>query len=441
MSWSEDWNLQGYSRVAHGSCAHPKQKGSFVAILAKGQAWILATFVCLGAATEPAAGGPSLVFDPATGNIISQDRAGMPWYPASLTKLMTAYLTFQALREKRLTLEQKIPVSWLAARQPPSKIGVQAGGSVSVDFALQALLVHSANDIAVALAEAVGGNLPTFIVQMNKAASELGMSGTRFLNPNGLHDPHHYSTARDMALLASAVHARFPEYRRYFSQDYMQVGKRKLRNRNALLRQMPEADGMKTGYICASGFNLVASASIEGRRLMAVVLGASNGRTRADWAQNLLMSGAAISAGSRRVREISNLLPSEGVPPDLSEEICGGGRGLELKPATALKGHGVSLGRFEERQEALKALRIWSDSGDAYTDGASKSLVQLPSSGHRAIVWNLEEGEAQSFCEFLKERSVACEVLSPRALEDIARQAKMAAAAKKAVKKRKKKKN
>src|SRR5262245_17532278 len=173
----------------------------------------------------------------------------MPWHPASLTKLMTAYLTFKALGEGRLKLDQKIKVSWLAAQQPPSKIGIEGGGEVSVDFALQALLVHSANDMAVVLAEAVEGNLPSFVVAMNKTAKILGMSGKRFLNANGLHDPNHVSTARDLALLAKTIFDRYPQYRHYFDQEYMAVGKRKLANTNRLLRMMKEADGMKTGYV------------------------------------------------------------------------------------------------------------------------------------------------------------------------------------------------
>jgi D-alanyl-D-alanine carboxypeptidase len=387
-----------------------------------------------------AAAGPSLVVEQQTGKVISHDRAGMPWHPASLTKLMTGYLTFQALRQGRLKLDQKIAVSSIAAAQPPSKIGIAAGGTVTVDFALQALLVYSANDIAVVLAEAVAGNLPTFIVEMNKAAKRIGMSGTRFLNPHGLHDPNHFSTARDIALLATAVYDEFPQYRHYFDQDHVAVGKRKLLNRNGLLRQMPEADGMKTGYVCAAGFNLVATAAVNGRRVMAVVLGASNGRTRADWAQNLLTTGAAGTASSLTVRDIANIPTTQNEPPDLSADVCGARRGLALKPATALTGFGVSLGPFDKREEGLKTLRIWSDAGDAYMEGAAKGLFRLPKTkGYTAMVWDLDEEEAKSLCDFLKERKAACELMRPDVLKQIARQARLDAKKPKAKKRSKKK--
>lgn len=392
-------------------------------------------------AFNPAAAGPSLLFEADSGKVISQDRAGMPWYPASLTKLMTAYLTFQALREGRLKLDQQISVSSIAALQPPSKIGISAGGSVSVDFALQALLVYSANDIAVVLAEAAGGNLPTFVVQMNKAAKRIGMSGTRFLNPSGLHETNHFSTARDVALLATTIFHEFPEYRHYFEQDHLAVGKRKLWNRNGLLRQMPEADGMKTGFVCAAGFNLVATAMLNGKRMMAVVLGASNGRNRADWAQNLLMTGSASTAGAMTVRDIVNIEPSENQPPDLSNEVCGGRRGLALRPATALKGFGVSLGRFDKRDDALKVLRIWSDAGDAHMEGASKGLLRLPNTpGYTAMVWDLDQDGARSLCYFLKLRKVSCEPMTPETLKQLAEQARLAVKTKSKPRKRSKKK-
>jgi D-alanyl-D-alanine carboxypeptidase len=413
-----------------------------VAFGAKAGAGIAAAFL-LFAFPGQAAAGPSLLIEADGGKVIVEDRAGMPWYPASLTKLMTAYLTFTALREGRLKLDQKIPVSWLAAQQPPSKIGIAGGGQVSVDFALQALLVHSANDMAVVLAEAVGKDLPSFVVAMNKAAKALGMSGSRFLNPHGLHDPNHVSTARDLALLAKIIYEKFPEYRHYFAQDHVAVGKRRLVNTNRLLRQMAEADGMKTGYVCAAGFNLIGSALIGSKKLIAVVLGASSGASRADWAQTLLGLGATRAARSETVSQIANAPPGTEAP-DLTKLICEGGRGLSLTPVAQAKGHGVSLGPFANREEGLKALRLWSDSGDAYLKDASKGLVRPASAKtHRALVWDLDEGEARALCAFVKERSMACEVMTPDRLQVLARQAEAEAKArprKKAKGKRKRKK-
>ena len=347
---------------------------------------------------------------------------------------MTAYLTFKALREGRLKLDQEILISWQAAMQPPSKIGIAPGGKLTVDLALQALLVYSANDIAVALGEAVSGNLASFIVDMNKTAKAFGMTGTRFLNPHGLHDPNHVSTARDMALLALRVLKDFPEHRHYFRQDHVALGKRKLLNRNALLRIMREADGMKTGFVCAAGFNLVATATVNGKHFLAVVLGAANSRSRAQWAQHLLELGASAGGSGVTVAEIANAV-GEQEAPDLSEAVCGGRRGLDLKPATAVGGHGVSLGHFAQREEGLTMLRLWSDAGDAYLDGASKGLFRLgPAKPHTAMVWDLDEGEARSLCAFLKERRAQCEVMKPEQLEKIAEHAR--AEAKRPAKKR-----
>jgi D-alanyl-D-alanine carboxypeptidase len=368
-----------------------------------------------------ASAGPNLVFEPATGAVISQEHAGMAWYPASLTKLMTAYLTFVALREGRLKLDQQIPVSSIAAIQPASKIGISAGGKVSVDFALQALLVHSANDMAVVLAEAAGGDLASFIVEMNKAAKRLGMSGTRFLNPSGLPDANHYSTARDIGLLAAKIQQEFPEHRHYFSQDYVAVGKRRLSNHNALLRLMPEVDGMKTGFVCAAGYNVVVSATIGSKRLLAVVLGAANGQSRTARAKNLLTLAGAAPSARTTVQQIANMPVSEGFPPDLREEVCPPRRGAPVRSARELKGHGVSLGQFERRDEASMALRIWSKAGDMNAPHAVKGLLQLQKTpGYSAMIWNLAPEEAQAFCQFMKERNENCAVMGPAVLKGFA---------------------
>ena len=144
---------------------------------------LLLLFLAIVATSQASASGPSLLFDPATGEVLSQDRAGEPWYPASLTKLMTAYVVFQKIKAGQLTLEQKVPVSELAHSQPPSKIGVPAGKTVGVNFALQALLIHSANDMAYVLAEAASGSIAAFSAEMNAQARKLGMTGSHFVNP------------------------------------------------------------------------------------------------------------------------------------------------------------------------------------------------------------------------------------------------------------------
>ena len=304
----------------------------------------LLVLLLLAAAPFAHAAGPTLLFDPATEDVLSQDRAGEPWYPASLTKLMTAYVVFQKIRAGQLTLEQKIPVSELAHSQPPSKIGVPIGKTVSVDFALQALLVHSANDMAYVLAEAASGNIKAFAAEMNAQAQKLGMTGSHFVNPNGLFDQRHVSTARDIAMLASALLREFPEHTHYYEQDTLAVGKRKLANRNSLLRQMPEADGMKTGFVCSSGFNLVATATKDGQKLAAIIFGANNGKHRADLAEMLLVDGFSRPPSTRpKLSSIQNVQTGAIVPTDMTKQVC------KKKPVAValskdLAGWGISFG-------------------------------------------------------------------------------------------------
>ena len=235
--------------------------------------------------------GPALVFDPHKGTILYQEDMDALWHPASLTKLMTAYLTFEALRDGKLTLKTKIVTSKIANAQAPSKIGLPVGASMRVEFAIKTLLVRSANDVAVMLAEAIAGSEPAFIKRMNETARRLGMRQSRFVNPNGLHDDRQITTARDMGFMARALIKDFPEYAHFFAMPYVKIGRRRLRNYNKLLRTFDGADGMKTGYVCASGYNLVASATRDSRKLVAVALGGRNGSERNARAASLLDHG------------------------------------------------------------------------------------------------------------------------------------------------------
>lgn len=239
----------------------------------------------------PAVAGPALLFDAGNGTVLYAEDQDHQWYPASLTKIMTAYLTFEAIKTGKLTLPSKIPCSEAAHAQPPSKVGLPVGAEMTVDMALQALIVKSANDVAVMLAEAVSGTAPAFVEQMNAAARRLGMTRTQFANPNGLPALEQVTTARDLARLSQAVVRDFPEFTHYWALADMRLGKRRLGTHNRLLKTYDGADGLKTGFICDSGFNVVASASRDGRRLMAVVLGESSGQDRSTRAASLLEHG------------------------------------------------------------------------------------------------------------------------------------------------------
>lgn len=235
--------------------------------------------------------GPALLFDPQRGTILYEEDMDALWHPASLTKMMTAYLVFEAIRDGKFTFKDKVIASPLAHAQAPSKIGLPIGAQMSVELALKTLIVKSANDVAVMLGEKVGGTLPKFIKMMNDAARRIGMERSRFVNPNGLPDDRQVTTARDMGLLARAIILEFPEYDWLFKLGHVKIGKKRLRSHNGLLRSYKGADGMKTGFVCASGYNIVASATRNGRQLVVVVLGGRSGGVRNVRAAELLDHG------------------------------------------------------------------------------------------------------------------------------------------------------
>lgn len=367
--------------------------------------------------------GPTLLFDAATGEVISHDRAGEPWYPASLSKLMTAYVVFKKIKAGNLRLDQKILVSPLAASQQPSKIGILAGGTISVDLALQSLLVYSANDMAYVLAEAAGGTVHNFVQDMNATALKLGLAATHFVNPNGLFDPRQLTSARDMGVLAAVVSSEFPEYRHYFSQSYVAMGKRKLMNHNSLIREMPDADGMKTGFVCNSGYNLVASASRDGRRLIAVVLGAENSQGRSRVARELLNDGFLQSPSVTRPKltQLSDDPLGAIVPADMTSTVCKTKQAPSAVPSHELAGWGISFGNYDTYQMADMALRgrlIGPTGMDAPGDAG---IVRMPNkTGFAAMMWNIDQSTSLALCKDYRAQNALCEVMTPEAFAQIA---------------------
>ncbi|HML14620.1 MAG TPA: serine hydrolase [Xanthobacteraceae bacterium] len=302
----------------------------------KANAWLLGAALAAAAALaqpHPAAAAGSealLLVDAESGKVLFAENATRPWYPASLTKLMTAYVTLHALKDGRVTPDKLLTVSPTAMAQQPSKMGFKVGIKVTVDNALKMMIVKSANDMAVVLAEGVAGSIPAFAAEMNGAAQQLGMTQTHFNNPNGLPDEGQITSARDLAILTRALIREFPDYAVYWHISALKFGKRIIRNHNPLIDRYPGADGMKTGFICASGFNLVATVTRDGRRLIAVVLGAPTSAVRTDKVLELYERGFAgngFSFFTPSLGTVDALSPVNMPPPDLHEEVCGKNRG------------------------------------------------------------------------------------------------------------------
>ena len=215
----------------------------------------------------------AIIVDVKTGKVLHSQNADARRYPASLTKVMTLYLLFEQLDAGKLQLTSRFPVSHYAANRPPSKIGVRAGDSITVQQAIEALVTKSANDAASVIAEALGGSESKFAVMMTRKAKKLGMKNTVFQNPHGLPDTRQYTTARDLAILGQAIQDHFPDYYRFFKTSSFTYKNAVHRNHNRLLGQVEGVDGIKTGYTNASGFNLLTNAKTGNRHIVAVVLG------------------------------------------------------------------------------------------------------------------------------------------------------------------------
>jgi D-alanyl-D-alanine carboxypeptidase len=279
--------------------------------------WLLP--VCVGLAlaghaqadNDPADRYAAIVVDHASGDVLLGENQNNLRHPASLTKMMTVYLAFEAVRAGKVTLDTKLPVSARAAARPPSKLGLRSGMSITLDDAVMALLTKSANDAASVVAEGLAGSEDAFAKQMTEKAGVLGMKRSRFKNASGLPDIDQVTTARDMATLARRLIDDFPEYYPYFSRAEFQYAGRTIRNHNWLLGRYPGTDGLKTGYINASGYNLVASSVRGGRRLVAVVLGGKTARARDRQVMRLLDDGFASVQIARAMPELGTSMASQ----------------------------------------------------------------------------------------------------------------------------------
>jgi D-alanyl-D-alanine carboxypeptidase len=289
----------------------------------------LGSFLAATFTAAPARAESTILIDADSGKVLREQNAAYPWYPASTTKLMTLYVTLKAIRDQRITPDTLLTVSRNAYMQAPTKMGFPIGTQVTVDNALKMLMVKSANDMAVLLAEGVSGSIDKFADLMTLTAQSLGMTESNFVNPNGLPADGQITSARDLAILARSLIRDFPQDSHYWHIPAIQYGKRVVRNYNPLIGRYPGADGMKTGFICASGFNLVATATRDNKHLIAVVLGAPSGAARAVKAAEMLEGGFTSNPLAWLMPShgtVDQLKPIKADPPNLKDEMCGGHR-------------------------------------------------------------------------------------------------------------------
>lgn len=286
--------------------------------------------------------GPVLLLEPASGTVLAAEDPDQAWYPASLTKLMTAYVTFEAVRSGKIAWDGKVPLSENARAQPATRIGLRLGIDLTVEQAIRGLILRSANDFAMGLAELIGGSEEGFAKLQNATAVRLGMTRSHFKNPHGLPDPEQITSARDLAILASALLKDFPDRAEVFSTPIVRIHRQDFHSQNDLLRTLVGADGMKTGFTCGAGYNVVASATREGRRLVAIVLGAVTRQARSQRAAELLEQGFAHIEGKTALTTVA--LNDLAFKPELPGQVhdmaretragqCGNGR--RRSPAVA----------------------------------------------------------------------------------------------------------
>lgn len=275
------------------------------------------------ASLAPARANPMLLVDMDSFEVLYAQEAGQPWHPASLTKMMTAYVAFEEISKGSVTLDTPVTLSKHAVNEAPSRSGLPSGSTLTLKDALYVMIVKSANDVAMGIAETIGGTEAGFVAKMNDVAQRMGLTASHFTNPNGLHDPAQVTSARDLAILSLYIRQNFPQYMPIFGTNTVRLGKAQFESNNELLEKFAGTNGMKTGYVCASGLNMVATVQRGGKNMLAVVLGGSSARERNERAAELLLkgfSGAARPSGQTILSLANN--PSA-QPTDMRPLICG----------------------------------------------------------------------------------------------------------------------
>ena len=361
----------------------------------------------------PVQAGPYVVVDAVSGETLLERNAGAFWYPASLTKMMTMYIVFEELKAGRLTLSTPVPFSEHARAQPPSKLGVGPGQAITVEQALQSLVARSANDTATALGERISGSTPAFAQRMTETAARLGMNGTQFRNASGWPDPNQITTARDMAVLAMVLVKQFPEYYGYFHTQEFMFGKARIGPGMKFLDlYAPYADGLKTGFICASGFNIVGSAVRDGRRLIAVAFGFRRADLRDEFTVRLLDEAYALKTGGNRPKIWQVRNGTGGPAVVLPQGECGTIR-------YDMPGDAAWLGTYPDWKSARTVYDVGqSDLARLGITRPGKEYI-LPVTANKvtrqaAIIADLEPAAAERLCADYGKRKLFCQVKKPQ---------------------------
>jgi D-alanyl-D-alanine carboxypeptidase len=368
----------------------------------------------------------SIVVDFETGRVLHAVNPDVRNYPASLTKMMTLYLAFEAIEKGRLKMTQQLPVSARAAAARPSKLGLTPGSTISAHDAILAMMTKSANDAAVVVAEALGGTEHKFSEMMTRKARDLGMDRTTYRNASGLPNRRQLSTARDMATLAKHLLTDYPEKYQLFATPEFEFDGRRYRNHNALLESYPGTDGIKTGYTAASGYNLVASTKRNGHRIIGVVFGGQSSAARNTRMTHLL--DAAFADLERPGRRPSPQIASTEVSENIVNASLQSSEPLQkpelpavVRPTGSKAGWGIQVGAFSDDAPARKAASKAASHLQKKVRKKAQVLVVPVQQGtdtiYRAQLVGLSRNTANEACRRLQSRKVSCVPVPPTSTE------------------------
>lgn len=366
---------------------------------------------CMSSITPAKASTSSITIDAATGRVLSSSAADTLRYPASLTKVMTLYITFDALEKGIIKLNDKLPVSRNAANRSPSKLGLRAGSKIDVKTCIMAVIVKSANDCATVLAEGLGYTEENFAKTMTRVSHELGMKNTTFKNASGLPNRQQKTTARDMALLAAAMYHHFPEYYKWFSAKSFSYNGQKIYTHNHLLKNFEGADGLKTGFTNASGYNIITSAERDGQRVIAVTMGHNTAKLRDKQVAQMMNKGLSKLALNQKVNNANMYAQLEEPKPSQSQAE----QSVAENETSDENQWGIQVGAFSNYTKARNyALEIHKAVSKKYAD---KSIDIEPVANGSAVVYRskivgFDKNDAADACKGLKKSNKSCIVVA-----------------------------